>query len=156
MNKNRIEGLKKAEMTSSFAAPRMTNTFFLLLKHALSKKPRRNHAPAFKAKIALEALKGDQTTVALAQRYQVRSTEGSRVCSSYNDLVIMKKAAYTYALMWLLASAPVLYSLLLVFHKTAKAFQADLDTLMQTCNIASICRTCNAGCKIRGSYGNIC
>ena len=29
----------------------------------MSKRPRRNHTPAFKAKVALEALKGEQTIV---------------------------------------------------------------------------------------------
>jgi transposase len=37
----------------------------------MSKRPRRNHAPAFKAKVALEEFKGEQTIVELAQRYQV-------------------------------------------------------------------------------------
>ena len=37
----------------------------------MSKRPRRNHAPAFKAKVALEALKGEQTIVELAQRFQL-------------------------------------------------------------------------------------
>ena len=37
----------------------------------MSKRPRRNHSPAFKAKVALDALKGDQTIVELAERYQV-------------------------------------------------------------------------------------
>ena len=41
----------------------------------MSKRPRRNHAPAFKAKVALEALKGDQTTVELAQRYQIHPNQ---------------------------------------------------------------------------------
>jgi transposase len=41
----------------------------------MSKRPRRNHAPAFKAKVALEAFKGDQTTVELAQRYQVHPNQ---------------------------------------------------------------------------------
>ncbi len=41
----------------------------------MSKRPRRNHAPAFKAKVALEALKGEQTTVEIAQRYQVHPTQ---------------------------------------------------------------------------------
>ena len=40
------------------------------IDNSLSKRPRRNHAPAFKAKVALEALKGDQTLVELSQRYQ--------------------------------------------------------------------------------------
>jgi hypothetical protein len=34
----------------------------------MSKRPRRNHAPVFKAKVALEALKGEQTLVELSQR----------------------------------------------------------------------------------------
>jgi hypothetical protein len=29
----------------------------------MSKRPRRNHEPSFKAKVALEALKGEQTLV---------------------------------------------------------------------------------------------
>ena len=37
----------------------------------MSKRPRRNHAPAFKAKVALEALRGDQTIVELSERFQV-------------------------------------------------------------------------------------
>src|SRR5512137_2090639 len=41
----------------------------------MSKRPRRNHAPAFKAKVALEALKGEQTIVELAQRYQVHPNQ---------------------------------------------------------------------------------
>jgi transposase len=41
----------------------------------MSKRPRRNHAPAFKAKVALEAFKGEQTIVELSQRYQVHSNQ---------------------------------------------------------------------------------
>jgi len=41
----------------------------------MSKKPRRNHAPAFKAKLALEALSGDQTIIELAERYQVHPNQ---------------------------------------------------------------------------------
>ncbi len=41
----------------------------------MSKRPRRNHAPAFKAKVALDALKGDQTLVELAERYQVHPNQ---------------------------------------------------------------------------------
>jgi len=41
----------------------------------MSKRPRRNHAPAFKAKVALEAIKGDQTIVELSQRYQVHPNQ---------------------------------------------------------------------------------
>jgi transposase len=35
------------------------------------KQSRRNHAPSFKAKIALEALKGEETTAELANRFEV-------------------------------------------------------------------------------------
>jgi transposase-like protein len=43
--------------------------------HHMSKRPRRNHAPAFKAKVALDALKGEQTIVELAGRYQVHPNQ---------------------------------------------------------------------------------
>lgn len=41
----------------------------------MSKRPRRNHAPAFKAKVALEALKGEQTMVELSERFQVHPNQ---------------------------------------------------------------------------------
>ena len=41
----------------------------------MSKRPRRNHAPSFKAKVALEALKADQTLVELSERYQVHPNQ---------------------------------------------------------------------------------
>ena len=41
----------------------------------MSKRPRRNHAPAFKARVALDALKGEQTIADLSQRYQVHPNQ---------------------------------------------------------------------------------
>ena len=41
----------------------------------MSKKLRRNHAPAFKAKVALETLKGEQTIIEIAQRYQIHPNQ---------------------------------------------------------------------------------
>ena len=43
----------------------------------MSKRPRRNHAPGFKAKVALEALKGEQEQkiVELSQRFQVHPNQ---------------------------------------------------------------------------------
>ena len=37
----------------------------------MSKRPRRNHAPAFKAKVALAAIKGEKTLAELAQQFDV-------------------------------------------------------------------------------------
>ena len=37
----------------------------------MSKRPRRNHSPAFKAKVALAAIKGDRTLSELAQLFDV-------------------------------------------------------------------------------------
>ena len=39
------------------------------------KRPRRNHAPAFKAKVALAALKGDSTLAELAQQFDVHPNQ---------------------------------------------------------------------------------
>jgi transposase len=39
------------------------------------KRPRRNHAAAFKAKVALAALQGDRTLAELAQQYDVHPNQ---------------------------------------------------------------------------------
>jgi transposase len=41
----------------------------------MTKRPRRNHGAALKAKVALEAIKGEQTLVELAQRFQVHPNQ---------------------------------------------------------------------------------
>ncbi len=40
-----------------------------------AKRPRRNHKAVFKAKVALEAIKGDQTLAELAERFQVHPNQ---------------------------------------------------------------------------------
>ena len=39
------------------------------------KRSRRNHSPTFKAKVALQAIRGDKTLAELAQQHQVHSTQ---------------------------------------------------------------------------------
>ena len=39
----------------------------------MSRRPRRNHSPAFKAKVALAAIKGEATLAELAQRFDVNA-----------------------------------------------------------------------------------
>lgn len=39
------------------------------------KRPRRNHSALFKAKVALAAIKGDQTLVQLAQRFDIHPNQ---------------------------------------------------------------------------------
>jgi transposase-like protein len=41
----------------------------------MSKRARRNHAPAFKAKVALAAIKGEKTRADLAQQFDIHSNQ---------------------------------------------------------------------------------
>lgn len=41
----------------------------------MSRRPRRNHSPAFKSKVALAAVKGEQTITELAQRFDVHPNQ---------------------------------------------------------------------------------
>ncbi len=41
----------------------------------MSKRPRRNHSPVFKAKVALAAVRGERTLAELAQQFDVHANQ---------------------------------------------------------------------------------
>jgi len=41
----------------------------------MSRRPRRNHTPTFKAKVTLAALRGEKTLAELAQQYDVHPNQ---------------------------------------------------------------------------------
>ena len=41
----------------------------------MSRRPRRNHSPAFKSKVALAAIRGEQTITELAQKFDVHPNQ---------------------------------------------------------------------------------
>src|SRR5665811_1497036 len=41
----------------------------------MNRRPRRNHTPAFKAKVALAAIKGDRTLTQLAEQFDVHPNQ---------------------------------------------------------------------------------
>ena len=41
----------------------------------MSRRPRRNHSPAFKAKVALAAIKGERTIAQLAEQFDVHPNQ---------------------------------------------------------------------------------
>ena len=41
----------------------------------MKRRPRRNHTPAFKAKVALAAIKGDRTIAQLAEHFDVHPNQ---------------------------------------------------------------------------------
>ncbi|MGH8666916.1 MAG: transposase, partial [Burkholderiales bacterium] len=76
----------------------------------MTKRSRRNHSAKFKARIALEALKGDSTLAELASRHGVHATqittwrkqllehagEVNALVESKNGSVIRKQFGYAY------------------------------------------------------------
>ena len=44
-------------------------------ENMMTRRPRRNHGPAFKAKVAVAAIKGERTLVELAQQFDVHPNQ---------------------------------------------------------------------------------
>ena len=61
----------------------------------MSKRPRRNHLPAFKAKVALEATTGEYTLAELAQRFDLHPNQISQISmdgkGSWRDNVFIER-----------------------------------------------------------------
>ena len=49
----------------------------------MSRRPRRNHTPAFKTKVAIAAVKGERTTAQIADQFDVHPNQVTR---SYCEL----------------------------------------------------------------------
>ena len=67
----------------------------------MSRRPRRNHTPAFKAKVALAAVKGEKTLAELAQQFDVHPnqiTEWKRQ--------LQERAAYVFGTAGVASSEP--------------------------------------------------
>jgi transposase-like protein len=55
----------------------------------MTRRPRRNHSPAFKAKVALAALKGEKTLAELAQLYDVHANQITQWTAQLQDQAFM-------------------------------------------------------------------
>src|SRR6476661_2917552 len=64
----------------------------------MSRRPRRNHSLAFKAKVALAAIKGDRTIAQLAEHFDVfRSRRGNRSLRAALRMFLGRAAGATAA-----------------------------------------------------------
>ena len=52
----------------------------------MSKRPRRNHSPAFKAKVALAAVRGEKTLDELAQQFDVHPNQIAQCRSQHLEV----------------------------------------------------------------------
>lgn len=55
----------------------------------MTRRPRRNHSPAFKSKVALAAIKGEQTVAELGQRFDVHPNQ----ITQWKTLLLERAAA---------------------------------------------------------------
>jgi transposase len=59
----------------------------------MSKRTRRNHSPAFKAKVALAAIKGEKTLAELTQLHDVHATQIT-AWKAVNEVVLGEMSVY--------------------------------------------------------------
>ena len=59
----------------------------------MARRPRGNHSPAFKAKVAVAAIKGEKTLIELAQDFDVLSNRQSNLSASEPDQAVARPVA---------------------------------------------------------------
>ena len=71
----------------------------------MARRPRRNHSPAFKAKVAVAAIKGEKTLIELAQEFdvhpnQIKQGSGQNMGVVVGDLACAKVSSLYGGLPW--------------------------------------------------------
>src|SRR3954462_6599177 len=84
----------------------------------MTKRPRRNHTPAFKAKVALAAVKGEKTLAELAQQFDIHPNQ-----------ITQWKAQLLDGAAGLFGSEGSFAQRYVKRHGLAQSFQADFEGL---------------------------
>ena len=71
----------------------------------MARRPRRNHSPAFKAKVAVAAIKGEKTMIELSQEFdvhpnQIKQGSGQNMGVVVGDLACAKVSSLYGGLPW--------------------------------------------------------
>ncbi len=70
----------------------------------MTRRPRRNHSPAFKAKVALAAFRGEQTLVELSQQFDVHANQinqwKDQLLGGRQAFSVMKRRRNRQAQLW--------------------------------------------------------
>ena len=66
------------------------------MENHMSRRSRRNHSPAFRAKVALAALKGDKTLSELATQFDVHPTQITVNEASFTKAQLLERAAEVF------------------------------------------------------------